>query len=129
MGWASRGNYDAVLGAARRIMKDLGVGARHITISTVGLVPEIRRFADECAETGLEIKLAISLHESSDEKRSAIMPVNRKHDLDELIDACHYYVKQSGRRISFEWALIAGQNDDAASARELARRLRGPGAT
>ena len=109
-------NYDAVLGAARRIMKDLGVGARHITISTVGLVPEIRRFADECAETGLEIKLAISLHESSDEKRSAIMPVNRKHDLDELIDACHYYVKQSGRRISFEWALIAGQNDDAASA-------------
>ena len=118
-------NYDAVLGAARRIMKDLGVGARHITISTVGLVPEIRRFADECAETGLEIKLAISLHESSDEKRSAIMPVNRKHELDELIDACHYYVKQSGRRISFEWALIAGQNDDAASARELARRLRG----
>jgi 23S rRNA (adenine2503-C2)-methyltransferase len=118
-------NYDAVLGAARRIMKDLGIGARHITISTVGVVPNIRRFADECAATGLEISLAISLHEATDEKRSKIMPVNRRYDIDELLDACRYYVKQSGRRISFEWALIAGQNDDARSARELAQKLRG----
>ena len=114
-------NYDAVLGAARRIMRDLGIGARHITISTVGIVPVIRRFADE----QIEIKLAISLHESSDEKRSAIMPVNRKWQLEELLDACHYYVKQSGRRITFEWALIAGQNDDAATAKRLAVLLRG----
>ena len=118
-------NYDAVLGAARRIMSDLGIGARHITISTVGIVPQIRRFADECAATGLEVKLAISLHESSDEKRSAIMPVNRRWHLDELLDACHYYVAQSGRRLTFEWALIAGQNDDAATAHKLAARLRG----
>ena len=116
---------DAVLGAARRIMRDLGIGARHITISTVGIVPQIRAFADECAETGLEVKLAISLHESSDEKRSAIMPVNRRWHLDELLDACHYYVQQSGRRITFEWALIAGKNDDAATAKKLAARLRG----
>ena len=117
-------NYDAVLGAARRIMRDLGIGARHITISTVGLVPQIRRFADECAETGLEIKLAISLHEADDIKRSSIMPVNRKHDLSELMDACQYYVKQSGRRLTFEWALIAGQNDDVETAAELARLLK-----
>jgi 23S rRNA (adenine2503-C2)-methyltransferase len=118
-------NYDAVLGAARRIMAELGIGARHITISTVGLVPEIRRFADECKETGLEIKLAISLHEAADERRSKIMPVNRKYKLDELLDACRYYVAQSGRRISFEWALIAGENDDQATAAALARRLKG----
>ena len=118
-------NYDAVLGAARRIMSELGIGARHLTISTVGIVPQIRRFADECAETGLEIKLAISLHESDDAARSAIMPVNRRHDLAELLDACRYYVQQSGRRISFEWALIAGRNDDAESAGRLAELLRG----
>ena len=118
-------NYDAVLGAARRIMRDLGIGARHITISTVGLVPQIRRFADECKETGLEIKLAISLHEATDQKRSAIMPVNRKHSIDELLEACRYYVQQSGRRITFEWALIAGQNDNAETAAALAKRLRG----
>ena len=119
-------NYDAVLAAARRIMKDLGIGARHITISTVGLVPEIRRFADDIADGDLgEIKLAISLHESDDASRSALMPVNRKYDLDTLFDACRYYVERTGRRISFEWALIAGQNDDATSARALAARLRG----
>lgn len=118
-------NYEAVMGAARRIIDDLGIGQRHITISTVGLVPQIRRFADECAESGLQIKLAISLHESDDARRSAIMPVNRKHNIEELIDACRYYVQQSGRRISFEWALISGENDDAATALALARRLKG----
>ena len=110
-------------------MTDLGVGARHITISTVGVVPQIRRFADECAATGLEIKLAISLHEAVDAKRSQLMPVNRRYNLDELLDACHYYVKQSGRRITFEWALIAGQNDDAETARMLAARLKVSSAT
>ena len=114
-------NYDAVVEAARRIMSDLGIGARHITISTVGLVPEIRRFAD----LGLEIKLAISLHQSTDAARSAIMPVNRKHDLNALLDACRYYVAQSGRRVSFEWALIAGQNDGVEEATRLGQLLRG----
>ena len=114
-------NYDAVLGAARRIISELGIGARHLTISTVGLVPQIRRFADE----GLAIGLAISLHESSDDARSAIMPVNRRYDLEELLDACRYYVDTSGRRISFEWALIAGRNDDRESAQQLAQLLKG----
>ena len=116
-------NYDAVLGAARRIIKDLGIGARHVTISTVGVVPNILKFADECKATDMQISLAISLHEADDAKRSKIMPVNRKHQIDELLDACKYYVDTSGRRISFEWALIAGHNDDADSARELANRL------
>ena len=114
-------NYDAVLGASRRIMSDLGIGARHITISTVGVVPNIERFAEE----GLEIKLAISLHEADDAKRSKIMPVNRKHHLPELIAACRHYVKRTGRRITFEWALIAGQNDDIGTARELGKLLQG----
>jgi len=114
-------NYDAVIGVTKRLMSELGIGARHITISTVGLAPQVRRFADE----GLEVSLAISLHEANDARRSAIMPVNRRYDLEELLDACRYYVRQSGRRISFEWALIAGQNDDAASARELAELLQG----
>jgi len=114
-------NYDAVLGASRRIMSDLGIGARHITISTVGVVPNIERFAEE----GLEIKLAISLHEADDAKRSKIMPVNRKHHLPELLAACRHYVKRTGRRITFEWALIAGQNDDIGTARELGKLLQG----
>jgi 23S rRNA (adenine2503-C2)-methyltransferase len=119
-------NYEAVMGAVRRIMRDLGIGARHITISTVGLAPEIRRLADDISAGGLgEIKLAISLHESSDASRSALMPVNRKYNLDVLLDACRYFVDTTGRRISFEWALIAGQNDDVTSARALAAKLRG----
>lgn len=118
-------NFDAVMTAARRIMSELGIGSRHITFSTVGLVPEIRRFADICADEGLEIKLAISLHAASNEARGAMMPVNRKYPIEQLIDACRYYVERSGRRISFEWALIAGQNDGVEEARELAGLLRG----
>jgi len=113
-------NYDNMLDATRRIMSTLGIGARHITISTVGIVPQIRRFADE----GLEVSLAISLHEATDEARSKTMPVNRRYPLDELLDACRYYVARSGRRISFEWALISGQNDGVTDAKMLAQRLR-----
>ncbi|TNE91231.1 MAG: 23S rRNA (adenine(2503)-C(2))-methyltransferase RlmN [Deltaproteobacteria bacterium] len=114
-------NYDAAVGAVRRMMRDLGIGARHITISTVGLVPAIRRFADE----GLQVGLAISLHAASDETRSALLPVNRKYPLEELIDACKAYVERTGRRITFEWALIAGQNDSAQEAHRLGRLLSG----
>ena len=117
-------NYDAVIGAARRIMGELGVGARHITISTVGIVPNIKRYADEERSGGQPLpELAISLHQSDDASRSAIMPVNRKHDIDELLEACAYYGAKTGRRISFEWALIAGQNDDVPTARRLGERL------
>lgn len=114
-------NYDASVGAVRRMMADLGIGARHITISTVGLVPAIRRFADE----GLQVGLAISLHAASNEKRSALLPVNRKFDLQELVAACREYVAKTGRRVTFEWALIAGQNDGAAEAHRLGRLLSG----
>ncbi|MGB1285241.1 MAG: 23S rRNA (adenine(2503)-C(2))-methyltransferase RlmN [Aggregatilineales bacterium] len=108
-------NYDETLIAVRRLMSDLEIGARHITISTVGLVPQILRFADE----GLQVTLAVSLHKASDAERSALLPVNKRWNLAELIDACHYYVAQSGRRITFEWAAIAGENDTPEEARKL----------
>jgi len=118
-------NFDAVMDAVRRIRSDLGIGSRHITISTVGLVPEIRKFADLCAEENLSLQLAISLHQSSDAARSAIMPVNRKYDLTQLLEACRYYEARCGRRITFEWALIAGENDSTEEAEALGKLLRG----
>lgn len=118
-------NFDAVMGAVRLIQKELGIGARHITISTVGIAPVIRQFADVCAEESLELKLAISLHQADDAARSLTMPVNRKYPIAELIDACHYYVERVGRRVTFEWALIAGENDDMATAQRLAKLLKG----
>lgn len=114
-------NYDATLATVRRLMTDLGIGARHITISTVGLVPQIRRFADE----GLQVKLAVSLHKADDEERSALMPVNRRWDIEELIEACRYYTHQTNRRITFEWAAIADENDTPAEAHKLGRLLAG----
>jgi 23S rRNA (adenine2503-C2)-methyltransferase len=114
-------NYDHTLVAIRRLMRDLGIGARHITVSTVGLVPQIRRFADE----GLQVKLAISLHAATDAARSALLPVNKRWPLDALLDACRYYVEKTGRRITFEWALIHGENDTPDQAHQLGRLLQG----
>ena len=114
-------NYDAVLVAIRRLMSDLGIGARHITVSTVGLVPAIRRFATE----GLQVTLAISLHAATDEERSRLLPVNRLWPLSDLLDACRHYAEASGRRVTFEWALIAGRNDGEEQAAALGRLLRG----
>lgn len=114
-------NYDAVVAAVRRIQADLGIGARHITISTVGLVPKIRQFSEE----GLQCTLAVSLHAATDEARSAIMPVNRRWPLAELLAACHDYVNATNRRITFEWALIAGRNDTDEQARALGALLAG----
>ena len=114
-------NYDASLAAVEQLMSRLGIGARHITISTVGLAPQIRRFADE----GLQVKLAVSLHKSDDTERSALLPVNRRWQIDELLDACRYYVKQTKRRITFEWAAIAGENDTAEEAQRLGKLLAG----
>ena len=114
-------NYDAAVAAIRRLMSDLGIGARRITVSTVGLVPAIRRFAAE----GLQVKLAISLHAATDPERSALMPVNRRYPLPDLLAACRDYVDATGRRVTFEWALIAGQNDDVDTARRLGLLLRG----
>jgi 23S rRNA (adenine2503-C2)-methyltransferase len=103
------------------MMNDLGIGARHITVSTVGLVPMIRRFADE----GLQVKLAVSLHAATDAERDALLPVNRRWSLKELIAACHYYVEKTGRRITFEWTLIQGENDTPEQAHALGRLLSG----
>lgn len=114
-------NYDACLAAVQRLMVVLGIGARHITISTVGLVPQIRRFADE----KLQVNLAVSLHKTQDSQRSALMPVNRRWDIAELIAACRYYTQQTKRRITFEWAAIAGENDGPAEAHRLGQLLAG----
>jgi 23S rRNA (adenine2503-C2)-methyltransferase len=115
-------NYENTMAAIDRLNDPGGYnfGARRFTISTVGLVPQIRRFADEKRQ----VNLAISLHAADDEERSKIMPVNRKHPISELLGACHYYVKQTGRRVTFEWALIAGVNDSEEVARKLAARLK-----
>jgi 23S rRNA (adenine2503-C2)-methyltransferase len=114
-------NYDASTGVMHRLMDELGIGARHITVSTVGLAPQIRRFADE----GLQVKLAISLHAANDEARSALLPVNKRWNIDELLDACRYYIEKTGRRVTFEWALIDGETDTPEQAHELGKRLQG----
>ncbi len=114
-------NYQASLAAVRLLRGRLGIGARHITISTVGLAPQIRRFADE----GLQVKLAVSLHKADDAQRSQLLPVNRRWDIAALLDACRYYCARTNRRISFEWAAIAGENDTADEARRLGRLLQG----
>eukprot|EP01036_Dinobryon_divergens_P032155 gene32155-41690_t len=114
-------NYDNVMQAVRRIQSELGIGARHITISTVGLVPRIINLADE----NMQVGLAISLHQTTDEKRSLLMPVNKRYPIAELLDACEYYVSRTKRRVSFEWALIQGQTDTEATAHELGALLQG----
>ena len=114
-------NYDATLAAIERLNERDGFnfGARRFTISTVGLVPAIRRFAAEKRQ----VNLAVSLHAAEDKLRSSLMPVNKKYNLDELLSACREYIEQTGRRISFEWALIQGINDSPEQARKLADRL------
>ncbi len=114
-------NYEASLDALRQLMSRLGIGARHITVSTVGLAPQIRRFADE----GLQVKLAVSLHKVDDAERTALLPVNRRWPIAELLDACRYYVEKTDRRISFEWAAIAGENDTLEEAQRLGKLLAG----
>jgi 23S rRNA (adenine2503-C2)-methyltransferase len=114
-------NYDNSLAAIRRLMDDLGIGARHITVSTVGLVPAIRRFADE----GLQVKLAISLHAATDEERAALLPINKRWPLSDLMDACRSYIEKTGRRVTFEWAAIQGENDTPEQAHALGKLLKG----
>lgn len=115
-------NYDNVLRFLRLVnaQDGLNIGYRHISLSTCGVVPEIRALAHE----ELPITLSISLHASTDEKRSAIMPVNRKWPLAELLSACVDYYKICGRRISFEYTLIGGQNDTEEDAERLATLLK-----
>ncbi len=114
-------NYDNVLAAIHRLNHPDGfrLGQRHITLSTVGLVPEIQQLARE----ELQITLAVSLHAATDDLRNEIVPINRRYGLDALFAACSSYVEQTGRRISFEWALIEDLNDTPEQAHALADRF------
>jgi len=116
-------NYDNVITALNRLNdpRAFGLGARRFTISTVGLVPKIKQFADE----GYQYNLAISLHTVDDELRSKLIPINKKYPVNELISACRYYVNKTSRRVTFEYALIEGMNDSIEAAEALAQKLRG----
>lgn len=116
-------NYDQVVRFLRMLEQEGGVhiGMRHISLSTCGVVPGIYRLMEE----KIPLTLSISLHAPNDEIRSQSMPVNRRWPMDELLQACREYIQATGRRISFEYAMIDGLNDSDACARELADRLRG----
>jgi 23S rRNA (adenine2503-C2)-methyltransferase len=109
-------NYERVWAAVVRLHADVGLSARHLTLSTVGIVPGIRRLAGE----GLPVNLAVSLHAANDALRDSLVPINRRYPLDELMAACADYLEAKGRRLSFEWALIDGVNDRPSDASELA---------
>jgi 23S rRNA (adenine2503-C2)-methyltransferase len=114
-------NYDETLAAIDRLNHPhgLNLGVRRFTISTVGLIPAIQRFADEKRQ----INLAISLHAADNELRSALLPINRKYPLEKLMATCEDYVEKTGRRITFEWALIREVNDTLEQAEKLAELL------
>lgn len=116
-------NYDNVMGFIRVLNHPHGfaIGARHITVSTCGLVPMIEKYANE----GIQINLAISLHAPNDEIRNKIMPISRKYPMDELMKAVKYYEQTAGRRVTFEYILLKGVNDSTDNARELARLIKG----
>ncbi len=113
-------NYDATWSAVERLHGDLGVSARRITISTVGIVPGIRRLTRE----EIPVTLAVSLHAADDDLRSSMIPVNRRYPLTELIDAAHEYARSRGRRVTFEYACVEGVNDQPEHAIRLAELLR-----
>jgi len=116
-------NYEATM-AFLRIMiheKGLNIGQRHITVSTSGIVPSMYKFAEE----NTQINLALSIHAPNDTLRSKLMPVNRRFPFADVMAACHNYIAKTGRRITFEYALIGGVNDQAEHAQELADVLQG----
>ena len=116
-------NYENVMKAIKIInnQKGLNIGARHISISTSGLVPMIYKFADE----ELQCTLSISLHATNDEKRSSMMPINNRYNIKELMEACRYYIGKTNKRISFEYALAKDNNDNLDDAKELVKLLKG----
>lgn len=116
-------NYDNVIKAIRILNnpKGLGIGARHISVSTSGLVPRIYDLAKE----NIQCTLSVSLHASNNEKRSSMMPVNNRYSVEELIKACKDYIAMTNKRISFEYALAKDNNDNMQDAKELANLLKG----
>ena len=111
-------NYDNVLRFIRLITHEKGqnISQRNITLSTCGIVPGIRRLAEE----GIPLTLALSLHAPNDRVREGLMPIAKVYKLDEILDACHYYFEKTGRRVTFEYSLVRGVNDNTAEAAELA---------
>ena len=116
-------NYDNVVNSIRIINnpKGLNIGARHISVSTSGLVPKIYQLADE----NIQCTLSVSLHATNNEKRSSMMPINNTYPIEELLKACKDYIEKTNRRISFEYALAKDNNDNLQDAKELVNLLRG----
>lgn len=116
-------NYDQVLAFVHSLneQRGLAIGARHITVSTCGLVEGIRRYAHE----GIQINLAISLHASNDETRKKLMPIAQRYSIQETLDAVKEYIAIAGRRVTFEYIMLQGVNDSLKDADELAERLKG----
>ena len=116
-------NFDNVLKAIALInnQKGINIGARHISISTSGIVPKIYELADK----NLQCTLSISLHSASNEKRSEMMPINKVYNIEELMKACKYYIEKTNKRISFEYALAKENNDNLEDAKELVKLLKG----
>ena len=113
-------NYDNLWPAIERLHDAVGISARHLTVSTIGIVPGIRRLATE----RLPVNLAVSLHAANDELRNELVPINRRYPLAAVRDACREYLAAKNRRLSFEWALIDGVNDRSRDATELAAYAR-----
>ena len=120
-------NYEAVVKSIRLLMRKdgLGIGARRITVSTVGDVPGIRRFAGE----GWQVRLSISLHAANDAVRSRLVPLNRKYPLESVLAAVREYTKETGRQVTYEWVLLRGVNDRIRDANDLAGLIRGTKST
>ncbi|WP_027634170.1 23S rRNA (adenine(2503)-C(2))-methyltransferase RlmN [Clostridium hydrogeniformans] len=116
-------NYDNVVKFLEIVNATYGfnIGQRHITLSTCGIVPKIKDLADR----KMQITLALSLHATTDERRKSIMPIANKYSLKEILEACRYYIDKTGRRVTFEYALVKGVNDSLEDARDLARLLKG----
>lgn len=116
-------NYDNLMSFLRIVNHEKGIhiGARHMTVSTSGIVPKIYKFAEE----DMQINFAISLHSANTELRSKLMPINRAYKLPDLMEAVKYYVNRTGRRITFEYGLFGGENDQVEQAEELAALLKG----
>jgi 23S rRNA (adenine2503-C2)-methyltransferase len=114
-------NVEAVLDSCTRLHDDVGISARHLTVSTVGVVPGM----DRLGAFPLPVTLAVSLHAPDDAQRDELVPLNRRYPLAEVIDAARRYADRKGRRVTFEYACIAGVNDHGHQADALARRLAG----
>lgn len=116
-------NYEHLLTALRLLHEEVGLSYRHLTISTAGHVPGIRRLAEE----GLPVTLALSLHAPNDELREKLIPMSKKWGVGDVMEAVRYYTEKTGRRVTLEYLLLAGVNDEVEHAHQLARLVRGSG--